>query len=93
MSTVQYDVLSVYKTATGALGTSGRCRIKGVYYVASTVGDLEFRDGGASGPVRLQMAIPASGPGLAVIPGEGILCQGDPYMTITGAAKVTVFYG
>lgn len=93
MSTVQYDVLSVYVTATGALGTGGRCRIKGVYYVASGAGDLEFRDGSATGPVRLQMAIPASGAGLSVVPGEGILCQGDPYLTITGAAKVTVYYG
>lgn len=93
MSTVQYDVLAVYVTGTGALGTGGRCRVKGVYYVASGSGTLAFRDGSASGPIRLQMAIPASGPGIAVVPGEGVLFQGDPHLTITGAANVTVFYG
>lgn len=93
MSTVQYDVLAVYVNATGALGTGGRCRVKTIYYVASGAGDLEFRDGSATGPVRLQVALPASGPGIVVIPGEGVLFQGDPYMTITGAANVTVFYG
>ena len=93
MSTVQYDVLSVYVTGTGALGTSGRCRIKGVYYVASAGGSLTFRDGGSGGPIRLQMATSASGSGLALIPGEGILFQGDPHLTVAGTASVTVFYG
>jgi hypothetical protein len=93
MSTVQYDVLAVYVTATGALGTSGRCRVKSVYYVSTAGGTLTFRDGSASGPIRLQLATAASGVGLSVIPGEGILFQGDPHLTITGTASVTVFYG
>lgn len=93
MSTVQYDVLSVYVTGTGALGTGGRCRVKGVYYVATAAGSLIFRDGSATGPIRIQMATSSSGSGLALIPGEGVLFQGDPHLTVGGTASVTVFYG
>ena len=90
----QTDVKAVHLEATGT-AVSYRTRVKGYQCISGgTAGDVIFRDGGSSGPIRLQFNI-ATGTqpiGLA-IPGEGILFYTDVHMTLPTSAKITVFYG
>jgi hypothetical protein len=93
--TMQYDVKSAHLEATGT-AVSERTRIKGYQCLSGgTAGDIIFRDGGASGTIRLQFNIPANtnNPFSNLIPGEGILFSTDVHVTLPTAAKVTVFYG
>lgn len=92
---MQTDVKAALAEATGTL-VSGRTRIKGYQCLSGgTAGDIIFRDGGASGTIRLQFNIPANtnNPFANLIPGEGILFTTDVHVTLPTAAKVTVFYG
>jgi hypothetical protein len=92
---MQYDVKSVHIEATGTMVT-GRTRVKGYQCLSGgTAGDIIFRDGGASGTIRLQFNIPnnTNNPFANLIPGEGILFTTDVHVTIPTSAKVTVFYG
>ena len=92
---MQTDVLSSHVEATGTM-VSGRVRVKGYQCLSGgTAGDIIFRDGGASGVVRLQFNVPANtnNPFANLIPGEGILFTTDVHVTLPTAAKVTVFYG
>lgn len=92
---MQTDVKAVHAEATGIL-VSGRNRLKGYQCLSGgTAGDIIFRDGGASGTVRLQFNVPANtnNPFANLIPGEGILFTTDIHVTLPTAAKVTVFYG
>jgi hypothetical protein len=75
---------------------SGRVRVKGYQCLSGgTAGDIIFRDGGATGTIRLQFNIPANtnNPFSNLVPGEGILFRTDVHVTLPAAAKVTVFYG
>ena len=93
--TMQYDVKSAHSEATGTI-VSGRNRLKGYQCLSGgTAGDIIFRDGGASGTIRLQFNIPnnTNNPFANLIPGEGILFTTDIHVTLPTAAKVTVFYG
>lgn len=93
--TMQTDVKSAHVEATGTM-VSGRTRIKGYQCLSGgTAGDIIFRDGGATGTIRLQFNIPANtnNPFSNLIPGEGILFMTDVHVTLPTAAKVTVFYG
>jgi hypothetical protein len=92
---MQTDVLSSHAEATGTL-VSGRVRLKGYQCLSGgTAGDIIFRDGGASGTIRLQFNIPnnTNNPFANLIPGEGILFTTDVHVTLPTSAKVTVFYG
>ena len=92
---MQTDVLSSHVEATGTV-VSGRTRVKGYQCLSGgTAGDIIFRDGGASGPIRLQFNVPANtnNPFANLIPGEGILFTTDVHVTLPTLAKVTVFYG
>jgi hypothetical protein len=92
---MQTDVKSSHVEATGTL-VSGRVRVKGYQCLSGgTAGDIIFRDGGASGTIRLQFNIPnnTNNPFANLIPGEGILFTTDVHVTLPTAAKVTVFYG
>jgi hypothetical protein len=92
---MQTDVKSSHVEATGT-AISGRVRIKGYQCLSGgTAGDIIFRDGGASGTIRLQFNIPANtnNPFANLIPGEGILFYTDVHVTLPTSAKVTVFYG
>ena len=92
---MQTDVLSSHVEATGT-AVSGRVRIKGYQCLSGgTAGDIIFRDGGASGTIRLQFNVPANtnNPFANLIPGEGILFYTDVHVTLPTSAKVTVFYG
>ena len=93
--TMQYDVKSAHVEATGTI-VSGRNRLKGYQCLSGgTAGDIIFRDGGASGTIRLQFNIPANtnNPFANLIPGEGILFTTSIHVTLPTSAKVTVFYG
>ena len=93
--TMQYDVKSAHVEATGT-AVSGRVRLKGYQCLSGgTAGDIIFRDGGASGTIRLQFNIPnnTNNPFANLIPGEGILFSTDVHVTLPASAKVTVFYG
>jgi hypothetical protein len=93
--TMQYDVKSAHAEATGTM-VSSRNRLKGYQCLSGgTAGDVIFRDGGASGTIRLQFNVPANtnNPFANLIPGEGILFTTDIHVTLPTAAKVTIFYG
>jgi len=92
---MQTDVKAAHAEATGTL-VSSRVRVKGYQCLSGgTAGDIIFRDGGASGTIRLQFNIPnnTNNPFANLIPGEGILFTTDVHVTLPTAAKVTVFYG
>jgi len=92
---MQTDVKAAHVEATGTM-VSGRNRVKGYQCLSGgTAGDIIFRDGGASGTIRLQFNVPANtnNPFANIIPGEGILFTTDVHVTLPTAAKVTVFYG
>ena len=92
--TMQYDVKAAHIEATGTL-VSGRNRLKGYQCLSGgTAGDVIIRDGGASGPIRLQFNISANLVAFGLpIPGEGILYYTDMHVTLPANAKITVFYG
>jgi hypothetical protein len=92
---MQTDVKSAHVEATGTV-VSGRNRLKGYQCLSGgTAGDIIFRDGGASGTIRLQFNIPnnTNNPFANIIPGEGILFTTDIHATLVTGAKVTIFYG
>lgn len=94
----QYDVKAKTMTSTDATGIGlPRARIKAVYYVAGSAGFISFTEGGSGGPELLKLATPASTAGngstYVLIPGDGILFESDPYLTISGPSSVTFFYG
>jgi ribosomal protein L35AE/L33A len=91
---MQTDVKAVHTEATATLYT-GRTRVKGYHCISGgTAGDVIFRDGGASGVVRLQFNVGAgTQPIVMSIPGEGILFESSVHVTVPTSAKVTVFYG
>jgi len=95
---MQTDVKAAHIEATGT-AVSGRNRLKGYQCISGgTAGDIIFRDGGASGTIRLQFNIgTGTQPISLLIPDQGILFTTDIHITVPGtapnAAKVTVFYG
>jgi hypothetical protein len=95
---MQTDVKSYYMTATGSSGVGGtRTRVKAVYYVSgASAGSVLFTDGGSTGPTLIQFDTPTAanaGNGMVLIPGEGVVFSGPPYVTLTGVTSVTFFYG
>jgi hypothetical protein len=90
----QTDVKAVHLEATGT-AVSYRTRVKGYQCISGgTAGDVIFRDGGSSGPIRLQFNIATGTQPIGLtIPGEGILFYTDVHMTLPATAKITVFYG
>jgi hypothetical protein len=95
---MQTDVKSAHVEATGTV-VSGRNRLKAYHCISGgTAGDIIFRDGGASGTIRLQFNIGVgTQPVSLLVPGEGILFNTDIHVTLPGTApnvaKVTTFYG
>ena len=91
---MQTDVKAIHTETTGTI-VSSRTRVKGYHSISGgTAGDVIFRDGGASGTIRLQFNI-ATGtqPITMLIPGEGILFDTNVHVTLPATAKITVFYG
>ena len=92
--TMQTDVKAAHVEATGTM-VSGRTRVKGYQCISGgTAGDIIFRDGGASGTIRLQFNIGTGTQPIGLpISGEGILFYTDVHVTVPASAKITVFYG
>jgi hypothetical protein len=91
---MQTDVKAAHVEATGTM-VSGRNRLKAYHCISGgTAGDVIFRDGGASGTIRLQFNIgTGTQPVVLPIPGEGILFTTDIHVTLPATAKITTFYG
>jgi len=98
---MQTDVLaSAVRTTDGLLAdqagnTLGRNRVKAIYIVpAAGAGSVVFKDGGASGAVKVTVNTLAasSAPDYVLIPGEGLLFQTNIYVDVTDIASVMVFY-
>ena len=92
--TMQTDVLSAHTEATGTM-VSARTRLRGYQCISGgTAGDIIFRDGGASGTIRLRFNIGTGTQPIGLpIPGQGILFTTDIHVTLPATAKVTIFYG
>lgn len=91
---MQTDVQAKHVENTGTV-ISGRNRLKAYHCISGgTAGDVIFRDGGASGTIRLQFNIgTGTQPVSLPIPGEGILFTTDIHVTLPASAKITTFYG
>ena len=93
MSTLT-NVFSAHNDATGTI-YAGPTNLAG-YQIASggTAGEIVFRDGGASGTVRLTVNISTNTvPVSTLIPGNGIRFTTDIHVTLPTNAAVTIFYG
>jgi hypothetical protein len=99
---MQTDVLAS-KVATGAGDlldqnslVIGRTRVKAIYIVPDTgAGTVTFRDGGASGPVKIVVNTldSSSAPDYMLIPGEGLLFQTSIYIVPSAVISTMVIYG
>jgi len=60
-----------------------------------TAGEIVFRDGGASGTIRLKVNIPANtnNPFANIIPGNGIRFNTNIHVTLPTGASCTIFCG
>lgn len=93
MSTLT-NVFSAHADATGTI-YSGATNLGG-YQLASggTAGEIVFRDGGASGTVRLRVNITTNTAVIStLIPGNGIRFTTDIHVTLPTNAVVTIFCG
>jgi hypothetical protein len=94
MSTLT-NVFSAHRDATGTI-YAGAANLAGYQALAGgTAGEIVFRDGGASGTIRLRINIPANtnNPFGNIIPGNGIRFTTDIHVTLPTAASVTIFCG
>lgn len=93
---MQTDVRSVRLAASGA-ALDTRSRVKGIYVVhAASPGTVQLRDGGASGPIQVELDFPTSNtsPVWVDFPGEGVLFETDVYVTFgANITAVSIFYG
>jgi hypothetical protein len=86
------DVKGTYLTASGTI-SAGPARLCAIHYHGSgSTGKLEFRDGGASGPVQFSMDVHSNSTGQLDIPDEGVRFGTDIYVTFTNMSSTTVFY-
>jgi hypothetical protein len=93
MSTLT-NVFSAHADATGTI-YSGATNIGG-YQLASggSAGEIVFRDGGASGTVRLRVNITVNTAVIAtLLPGNGIRFNTDIHVTLPTNAAVSIFCG
>jgi hypothetical protein len=93
MSTLT-NVFSAHADATGTI-YAGATNIGG-YQLASgaTAGEIIFRDGGATGTVRLRVNITTNTAVIStLLPGNGIRFNTDIHVTLPTNAAVTIFCG
>lgn len=89
------NVFSEHRDTTGVIYT-GATNLAGYQALAGgTAGEIVFRDGGASGTVRLRINIPANtnNPFANLIPGTGIRFTSNIHVTLPTGAAVTIFCG
>jgi hypothetical protein len=95
---MQTDVKSAHASAAGTL-FNGPTRLKGLIIcpAASTAATVQFKDGGSSGAVLLEIDIASnSNPNTYTfdVPGEGIRFSSTLYLALSASVTgVTVFYG
>lgn len=88
------DINAVTRTTTGTAAAS-RSRLRAIYVVhTATAGSIVFRDGGAGGATRLDLATVATDitPNYLNLPGDGILFRTDMHVTLTNITSATFFY-
>ena len=99
---MQTDVLaSKVRTSAGDMLDQnslviGRSRVKAICIVPdSGAGTVTFRDGGASGPVKIVVDTKASSttPDYVLLPGEGLLFQTSIYIVPSAVVSTMVIYG
>ena len=94
MSTLT-NVFAEHSDAT-EVAYAGATNLAGYQCLAGgTAGEIVFRDGGASGTVRLRINIPANSnnPFANIIPGNGIRFTTNIHVTFPGTASITIFCG
>lgn len=94
MSTLT-NVFAAHTEATGTI-YAGAANLAGYQFLTGgNAGDVIFRDGGASGPIRLQFNISATptNPLSTLLPGNGIRFTSSIHVTLPTAAKITIFCG
>ena len=94
MSTLT-NVFAAHADATGTI-YAGATNLAGYQALAGGVaGEIVFRDGGASGTIRLRINIPANtnNPFSNLIPGNGIRFTTNIHVTLPTSASVTIFCG
>lgn len=86
------NVVANHTDTTGTV-VSGRRNLRGYQVIGGgTAGDVVFRDGGASGAIRLQFNISTGvQPVQLALPDDGILFITDIHVTLPTSAKATVF--
>jgi hypothetical protein len=86
------NVTAVHVEATGTVAT-GRRQLRGYQAISGgTAGDIIFRDGGASGTIRMQFNIGTGTQPIGLsIPDDGILFTTDIHVTLPASAKLTTF--
>lgn len=95
---MQTDVKSAHASAAATL-FNGPTRLKGLIIcpAVSTAATVQFKDGGSSGAVLLEIDIASNtNPNTYTfdIPGEGIKFNSTLYLALSAAVTgVTVFYG
>jgi hypothetical protein len=95
---MQTDVNSKHLSAAGTL-FNGPTRLKGLIIcpAASTAATIQFKDGGASGTILLEIDVASNtNPNTYTfdIPGEGIKFSSTLYLALSAAVTgVTAFYG
>ena len=82
------DVFASYLTSTGT-AVANKSRAKSAFLTGT--GTATFRDGGASGTVRLTLN--STGSASVIIPENGILFNTNMHVTIAGLTAITVFWG
>jgi hypothetical protein len=92
------DAVNVAATHLDATGTvfTGASYLRSVASLGTTTaGHLEFRNGGASGTLLLEVYVPGNSNNVVniQIPGPGILFDKDCHVTMPTGYHVTAFYG
>jgi hypothetical protein len=88
------NVFSAHADATGTM-YAGATNLA-AYQLASgaVAGEIVFRDGGASGTVRLRVNITTNTAVIStLVPGNGIRFNTDIHVTLPASAAVTIFCG
>ena len=95
---MQTDVKSAHASTASTL-FNGPTRLKGLIIcpAASTAATIQFKDGGSSGPILLEIDVASNtNPNTYTfdIPGEGIRFSSTLYLALSAAVTgVTAFYG
>lgn len=93
MSTLT-NVFSKHANATGTI-YSGPTNLGGYQLKpGGTAGTIEFRDGGATGTLLLELDITVNTAVIAtLLPGNGIRFTTDIHVTLPASAAITIFCG